>query len=123
LTGAAVLFPALRGAETFGQAVRAALPWLPLAALVHVGALMVLVVMLTRLLALAIRPGPHPIRSAAGVSIWATLRLLDEARTWLFPVYAGALTPLWLRLLGARVGRSVEISTVLLIPSLVQVGD
>src|SRR5690606_15340961 len=63
------------------------------------------------------------IRSAAGVSIWATLRLLDEARTWLFPVYAGALTPLWMRLLGARVGRSVEISTVLLIPSLVQVGD
>ncbi|WP_422115465.1 Pls/PosA family non-ribosomal peptide synthetase [Brachybacterium sp. UNK5269] len=123
LTGAAVLFPVLRGTETFGQAVRAALPWLPLAALVHVGALMVLVVMLTRLLALAIRPGPHPIRSAAGVSIWATLRLLDEARTWLFPVYAGALTPLWLRLLGARVGRSVEISTVLLIPSLVQVGD
>nr|WP_316249046.1 phosphopantetheine-binding protein [Brachybacterium sp. Z12] len=123
LTGAAVLLPAVHGTDSFGAAVLAALPWLPLAALAGFGALMVLVVALTRLLALAIRPGHHPVRSAAGVSIWGTLRLLDEARTWLFPIYAGALTPLWLRLLGAKVGKGAEISTVLLIPSLVQVGE
>ncbi|MGO1569458.1 MAG: amino acid adenylation domain-containing protein, partial [Brachybacterium sp.] len=123
LTGAAVLLPAVHGTHSFGAAVLAALPWLPLAALAGFGALMVLVVALTRLLALAIRPGHHPVRSAAGVSIWGTLRLLDEARTWLFPIYAGALTPLWLRLLGAKVGKGAEISTVLLIPSLVQVGE
>ncbi|MGO3507148.1 MAG: Pls/PosA family non-ribosomal peptide synthetase, partial [Brachybacterium tyrofermentans] len=44
-------------------------------------------------------------------------------RTWLFPIYSGALTPIWLRLLGARVGTGVEASTVLLIPSLVTVND
>ena len=38
--------------------------------------------------------------------------------TWLFPLYASALTPLWLRLLGARIGRDVEASTVLMIPRL-----
>ena len=123
LIGAAVLLPAVHGTDSFGAAVLAALPWLPLAALAGFGALMVMVVVLTRLMALAIRPGHHPVRSAAGVSIWGTLRLLDEARTWLFPIYAGALTPLWLRLLGAKVGKGAEVSTVLLIPSLVQVGE
>jgi non-ribosomal peptide synthetase-like protein len=58
-----------------------------------------------------------------GFQAWATLRLLDEARTWLFPLYSSLLTPLWLRLLGARVGRDVEASTVLLLPSLTTVGD
>jgi len=123
LAGAAVLLPAVHDTDTFTAAVLAALPWLPLVALVGFGVLIVLVVVLTRLLSLAIRPGHHPVRSAAGVSIWGTLRLLDEARTWLFPIYAGALTPLWLRLLGAKVGKGAEVSTVLLIPSLVQVGE
>ena len=119
LVGGAVLLPALRGADTFGQAVLAALPWLPLAALAGFAAVALAVLVLTRLLALAISPGHHPMRSAAGVSIWATLRLLDEARTWLFPLYAGGLTPIWMRMLGAKVGRGSEISTALLIPSLV----
>jgi non-ribosomal peptide synthetase-like protein len=123
LVGGAVLAPAVRGTGTFGEAVLAALPWLPLAVLAGFAALTLAVLVLTRLLALAIRPGHHPVRSAAGVSIWGTLRLLDEARTWLFALYAGALTPLWMRLLGAKVGRGAEISTVLLIPKLVQVGD
>ena len=123
LAGVPVLLPALHGTATFAEAVLAILPWLPLAALLGFGALMVLVIVMTRLLALAIRPGHHPIGSAPGVAIWATLRLLDEARTWLFPIYAGALTPLWMRLLGATVGRGAEISTALLIPSLVQVGE
>ena len=33
------------------------------------------------------------------------------------------LTPIWLRLLGARIGRDVEASTVLMIPSLTTVND
>ena len=122
LVGAAVLAPAVAGAATFGGAVLAALPWLPLAVLAGFATLALSVLVLTRLLALSIRPGHHPVRSAAGVSIWGTLRLLDEARTWLFPLYAGALTPLWMRLLGAKVGKGAEVSTVLLIPKLVQVG-
>ena len=34
-------------------------------------------------------PGPQP----AGWQVWATMRVLDEARTWLFPLYSSALTP------------------------------
>ena len=49
--------------------------------------------------------------------------MLDEARTWLFPLYASTLTPAWLRSLGATIGKDVEISTVLMIPSLTTVND
>ena len=41
---------------------------------------------------------------------------MDAARNYLFPVYASLLTPWWLRLLGARIGKDTEISTALLIP-------
>ena len=51
------------------------------------------------------------------------MRVLDEARTWLFPLYSSQLTPAWLRALGARIGKDVEASTVLMIPSLTQVND
>ena len=61
-------------------------------------------------------PGHHPVHSRRALQAWATLRVLDEARTWLFPLYASTLTPAWLRLLGARIGSDVEASTVLLIP-------
>ncbi|MGY5765663.1 Pls/PosA family non-ribosomal peptide synthetase [Brachybacterium sp. DNPG3] len=123
LVGALVLIPAVDGASTLPEALRAALPRLPLAALAGYAALGLGVLVLTRLFALGIRPGHHPVRSLAGVQIWGTVRLLDEARTWLFPLYSGALTPIWLRMLGAKVGKGVEASTVLLIPSLVQLGD
>ncbi|MEE1651846.1 Pls/PosA family non-ribosomal peptide synthetase [Brachybacterium sp. J144] len=121
--GASVLLPALRGTGSAQEALRAALPWLPLAAGIGYLALLLLVLALVRLLSLGLRPGHVPVRSAAGLRIWGTLRVLDEARTWLFPLYSGALTPLWLRLLGAKVGTGVEASTVLLIPSLVTIGD
>ncbi len=54
--------------------------------------------------------------SRLGWQVWATERLMDEARTLLFPLYASLLTPLWLRALGTKVGRGVEVSTVLLLP-------
>jgi non-ribosomal peptide synthetase-like protein len=123
VAGGLVLAPVVRNADSLGEAVRAGLPWLPVAGFVAYAVLIVLVWAMVRLLALGIEAGPHPVRSGTGVRIWSTLRVLDEARTWLFPLYAGALTPTWLRLLGAKVGVGVEASTVLLIPSFTTVGD
>ena len=77
----------------------------------------------TRLLGLRLREGHHPVRSRIGWQVWATERLMDEARTFLFPLYASLLTPVWLRALGATVGRGVEASTVLLLPKMTTVGD
>ena len=62
-------------------------------------------------------------RSRIGWQVWATERVLDMARDLLFPIYASLFTPVWLRLLGARIGKNVEASTVLLIPKMTTVGD
>jgi non-ribosomal peptide synthetase-like protein len=123
LTGAAVLWPAVRDADSLGAALRAGLPWLPLAVLAGYAVLTAAIALLVRIFGLGLKPGHHPVRSASGVRIWGTLRVLDEARTWLFPLYSSALTPVWLRLLGARIGKGVEASTVLLIPKFAHVND
>jgi non-ribosomal peptide synthetase-like protein len=76
-----------------------------------------------RLFSLGMREGFHPVRSRTGWQVWATERLMDEARTYLYPLYASLITPTWLRALGARVGRGVEASTVLMLPAMATVGD
>jgi non-ribosomal peptide synthetase-like protein len=123
LTGLAVLAPAVEHVAGLGDAVLAALAWIPVAAFAGYLTLVLLVLGLVRLLALGMQTGPHPVRSANGLRVWATLRLLDEARTWLFPLYSSGLTPWWLRLLGARIGPGVEASTVLMLPKFTHVND
>ena len=76
-----------------------------------------------RVLSIGLREGYHPVRSRAGWQLWATERLMDAARNYLFPLYASLLTPIWLRVLGAKVGRGTEISTVLLIPKFTVIED
>ncbi|QYF75477.1 amino acid adenylation domain-containing protein [Cryobacterium sp. PAMC25264] len=105
-------------AASLGAAVGRAALAVPLAVLAaglfYAGA----VIGAVRLLGLGLSEGHHPVRSRVGWQVWMTERLLDGARTLLFPVYASLLTPVWLRLLGAKVGPGVEASTVLLVPAL-----
>ncbi|SDD30794.1 Pls/PosA family non-ribosomal peptide synthetase [Nocardioides lianchengensis] len=96
--------------------------WLPVSTVVGLLVLAGLVWAVVRVAGLAVRTGVHPVRSAPALAVWTTVRVLDEARTWLFPLYSSQLTPTWLRALGARIGKDVEASTVLMIPSLTQVG-
>ena len=76
-----------------------------------------------RLLARLLPPGLHRADGRAGWAAWFAERLVGMARTGLFPIYASLLTPLWLRLLGAQVGKRVEASTVLALPHLMRVAD
>ncbi|MDO5053118.1 MAG: amino acid adenylation domain-containing protein, partial [Pseudoclavibacter sp.] len=121
--GAVPALLAMRGARGLGEALLAGLPWIvpgtALAGLVLAGGVLGLV----RLLSIGLRAGVHPVRGAAGWRAWSIERLLDLARTILFPIYSSAFTPVWLRLLGARVGRGVEVSTVLLLPSFTTIRD
>jgi non-ribosomal peptide synthetase-like protein len=86
-------------------------------------ALGILTVLIVRLLGIGLREGFHPVRGRVGWQVWMTERLLDQARTLLFPIYASLFTPTWLRLLGADIGRDVEASTVLLVPRMTSVAD
>lgn len=120
----AIIWIPLHHETTLRGAVTALLGWPLLAAVATgYGVLALLIVIVVRLLGIDIRPGHHPTQSMTSLKAWATLRIMDEARTWLFPLYSGTATNLWLRLLGAQIGKNAEASTVLMIPSLTRVGE
>ncbi|SDD12310.1 non-ribosomal peptide synthetase terminal domain of unknown function [Sanguibacter gelidistatuariae] len=110
-------------ADSIGAAAGRALALLPLATIAAVMILALLIWALVRLLSIGLTSGIYPVQGLRAWQAWSILRVLDEARTWLFPLYSSSLTPAWLRALGAQVGRDTEASTVLLIPCLTSVND
>ena len=78
---------------------------------------------IVRLLGRGLVAGYFPVRSRIGWQAWATERVMDLARSLLFPLYSSMFTPIWLRALGATIGTNVEASTVLMLPTLTTVGD
>ena len=123
VAGLAVAAPALTQATGIADAVGAALLWLLPATVVGLVVLAGLVLAAVRLLSLGLEVGHHPVHGRQAWQAWSILRVLDEARTWLFPLYSSGLTPAWLRALGADIGSDVEASTVLMIPPFVRVGS
>ncbi|MEU6895508.1 Pls/PosA family non-ribosomal peptide synthetase [Streptomyces sp. NPDC046557] len=68
--------------------------------------------------------GIYPARSALGVRKWFADKLLEHSLVFTNSLYATLYTAPWLRLLGARVGRSAEVSTASHIdPDLLTLGD
>lgn len=121
--GLAVLGRAAGAATTLGAAIGPVALWTPVAALTALGGYAALTIAGVRLLSIGLHEGYHPVRSRQGWQLWATERLMDAARDYLFPVYASLITPWWLRLLGAKVGAGTEISTALLIPKFTVIAD
>jgi non-ribosomal peptide synthetase-like protein len=121
--GLAVLGWAVRHTATLSDALLPAALWTPVATLTAVVVYALLTVIGVRVLSLGLYEGYHPVRSRVGWQVWATERLMDAARNYLFPIYASLLTPVWLRLLGAKIGRGTEISTALLTPKFTVVED
>jgi non-ribosomal peptide synthetase-like protein len=121
--GGLILSYGIRGSTSIIDAIPAALIWLVPSVLVVGITFAAAVVLLVRLLSIGLAEGVHPIRGRVAWQAWTTERLLDSARTMLFPLYSSLFTPVWLRLLGAEVGHDVEASTVLLIPSLTTIDD
>ncbi|AZQ33657.1 amino acid adenylation domain-containing protein [Streptomyces cyaneochromogenes] len=133
LTGFALTaLPVLAGAAAFLVAQVFYTPHAPLAgaALALVPATLafglayaVLLLVSVRLLSLGLREGTYPTHSRVGWQAWTVTQLMDRSRETLFPLYAGLVTPVWLRLLGMRIGKGAEVSTVLALPSLTTVGE
>ncbi|QWF85175.1 Pls/PosA family non-ribosomal peptide synthetase [Amycolatopsis sp. CA-230715] len=99
------------------------LVWMPAMVVAGLVTYAALVIVAVRLAGRLVRGGTHPVHSAAGWGAWLVHDLLGIARRTLFPFYASLFTPVWLRLLGARIGRSVEASTVQVLPGLLRVAD
>ena len=123
LPGVLLIGLAVHGAANLPAALGSALAVSPAAALAGLLAYALLVLIAVRALSLGLRAGRHPLYGRVAWQAWTTERLMDGARTVLFPLYASSLTPLWLRALGMKVGRGVEASTVLALPSMTTVGD
>ncbi|HEV2639343.1 MAG TPA: Pls/PosA family non-ribosomal peptide synthetase [Actinocrinis sp.] len=121
--GVLVLGSAVRHSATSGAALSQALLWVAPAALCSLVAYAGMVLVAVRALGIGLRAGCHPLHSRMAWQAWGTERLMDLARTVLFPLYSSLLTPVWLRALGMKVGRRVEASTVLALPSMTTVGD
>ena len=121
--GLAVIGWAVRDAASLTDAIAPAALWTPAATLAAVVTYAAVTVVGVRVLSMWMPEGYHPVRSRVGWQMWATERLMDAARNYLFPVYASLLTPWWLRVLGANVGRGTEISTALLVPKFTVVED
>jgi non-ribosomal peptide synthetase-like protein len=70
-----------------------------------------------------VQAGIYPLESIAYLRYWFVSYLLSNTRSLLMPVYATIYLPTLLRLLGARIGRDAEISTVMHVtPDLLTVG-
>jgi non-ribosomal peptide synthetase-like protein len=121
--GALVVVQGMRGAPDVATAALRALPLLAPGVLVTGVVLAAAIAAATRLLSIGLLAGTYPVRSRIGWQAWCTERLLDSARTLLFPLYASLITPVWLRILGAKVGKDVEASTVVMLPSVTTVED
>jgi non-ribosomal peptide synthetase-like protein len=121
--GLVVLGWAVRDTDSLADAIVPAVLWTPVATVTAVVVYAALTVIAVRVLSLGLSEGYHPVRSRVGWQVWATERLMDAARNYLFPIYASLLTPWWLRLLGAKIGRGTEISTALLTPRFTVVED
>ena len=121
--GLLIVNAAVRNTSTLREAAAHALLAAPAVTVTWLLCLAVLLGIVVRLLGIGLREGTHPVRSRVGWQVWATERLMDAARTLLFPIYASLFTPVWLRLLGAKIGSGVEASTVLLLPKMTSVGD
>ncbi len=121
--GLLVVGAGLGDATTWNEAADDALRAVPLGAVTMMAVLALVTLAAVRLLGLGFREGYHPVRSRPGWQVWATLRLMDDARTTLFPLYSSMVTPVWLRLLGAHIGKDVEASTALMLPTLTTVGE
>ena len=121
--GVALLVWWVRDTATVAEAVPLSLTMLPVAALLTMFVFALTTLITVRLLSIRMTEGWHPVRSRVGWQVWATERLMDSSRTFLFPLYASMLTPTWLRLLGADIGKDVEASTVLMVPKFTKVAD
>ncbi|MER6085539.1 Pls/PosA family non-ribosomal peptide synthetase [Streptomyces sp. NPDC001833] len=126
LSGAAALLVAGRfvaPGDGLAEALRGAAVALVPATLAFGLAYALLILVSVRLLSLGLRAGTYPTHSRTGWQAWTVSQLMDRSRETLFPLYAGLVTPVWLRLLGMRIGRGAEVSTVLALPSLTTVGE
>ncbi|WP_395739162.1 Pls/PosA family non-ribosomal peptide synthetase [Prosthecobacter sp.] len=83
----------------------------PLAGAAYVLTLCLIIALAKKLLLGRVRPGIYPLHSLWYVRHWFIGCLMNMSLELLFPLYASIYLPPWLRMLGSRLGKNVEVST------------
>ena len=113
-----LIFMAGRGSGDLESTLRTVAAWTPLAVILTSMTYLFITAGLVRLLSRLIAPGYHPSAGPVAWAAWLTDLLLTRALKLAYAIYASLFTPGWMRLLGAKVGKRVEISTVETMPHL-----
>jgi len=123
IPGGLLMLRAVAGIGRLETALWTLALWSPVFVVVTLGIYLCLTAALVRGLRPLLTPGFHPLHGTAAWAAWLTNALLAKSLISTYPLYASLATPAWMRLLGARVGRNVEISTVETLPHLTTVQD
>ena len=84
----------------------------------------VLTIVVKRLIIGRIKPGIFPLASGRYLQYWFLNYLMRNTRQLLLPLYATVFLPQFLRFMGAKIGKDVEISTITnVIPDLLEIDD
>lgn len=119
LPSAALLWLAERSGSTC-----AILGSVPAGALLAMASFCLWSALLKRIILPRVTPGVYRIDSAPYLRKWTSDLLMQISKTLAKPLYTTIYLPAWLRLLGAKVGRRAEISTVSQIsPELTEIGQ
>lgn len=123
LPGSALMFSLISGFEELVPALWTLAAWTPVFILITVVTYLGLLAGAVRLMGRLMPRGMHAVHSVPAWAAWMSGRLMSRSLITMYPLYSSMLTPVWLRLLGAHVGKGVEAATVEAIPHLTSVGD
>ena len=121
--GSALMLWLLNGVESFAAALWILALWAPVFVVCSMATYLALIAGVVRAVSRLMPAGLHPANGVAGWASWLSTLLLSRSLITMYPLYASVLTPGWLRLLGAKVGRHVEISTMETVPHLTELGN
>lgn len=95
---------------------------IPLAAFMYLFFLSLQIIVLKRLVG-PIKPGDYQIKSLSYLKIWFVERLLGLSLSTLESVYGTIYSANWLRILGAKIGKNSELSTInFTLPDMLNIG-
>ncbi|HJX80258.1 Pls/PosA family non-ribosomal peptide synthetase [Glutamicibacter sp.] len=123
IPGSLLLFSLIDGAETLSLVLWQLALLAPLFAVLTILIFLGLTAASVRFLARFLLPGFHPAQGTAAWAAWLTNLLLAKSLMSVYPIYASIITPLWMRLLGAKVEANAEISTMETIPHLTHIAQ
>lgn len=123
LPGVTLVLPGIVDRQFYEDVFPTLAAWTPVFTLLTIATWLALVIVTVRLCSALVRPGYYPAHSTTAWALWVIHVLLQKTLTSTYFMYAGWMTPGFLRLLGARVGQDTEISTVETVPHLTSIGN